>query len=172
MSCGPPTSKALKPENEGKSISKNFTYILKRYITKTKTQIYTMCISQCILLFILVIVVAIIVWRYQLLSRHVSNPENYYLTDSPIHGKGVFAAKDYQKDEFVEVLIDELFASITTGFGNMINHSTNPTMYLKYNSQTNTYDCLAKNNVFKGVELTLDYNYNPWHTCGPEPHYK
>jgi hypothetical protein len=125
--------------------------------------------SAMFVLLVLLVVIALCIWGFQLLSRTVSNPSNYYIGPSQIEGDGVMTARDFKKDEFVETVVDALFGSVTKGFGRMINHSNNPTIYLKY--ANSTYDAFVIDDIPQNTELTLDYNENPWHLQGPEPHY-
>ena len=114
-----------------------------------------------ILLILLFLVIALsIVWTAE-------NPNKYYISNSKIHGKGVMAARDFVKDEFIDVGIKGIF--VTNGFGNMINHSSTPNAYLRRNGIN--YDVHATN-IKKDDEITLNYNDAPWFIDGPGAHFK
>lgn len=124
-------------------------------------------IGLVLIIFILVIIVALI-YISGVFSKTIVNPDKYYLKDSKIHGKGVFAAKDYQQDEFIEVGIKNM--QITNGFGNMLNHSYTPNSYLRSNGSN--YDVYALQNIKKDDEITLNYKNTPWFIDGPRWYYK
>jgi SET domain-containing protein len=128
------------------------------------------------MLFIIIIIILLVVGVNLIISgtllTALQNPDKFYIEDSKIHGKGVFAAKDYIKDEFIEVGISHtmIIPSITKGFGTMINHSYQPTAYLKY--ANGNYNIHTLVNLKKGDEITINYNNTPWYIDGPAPHYK
>ena len=116
-------------------------------------------------MFLIILLIVIVVF---MITVSADYPNNYYLSDSKIHGKGVFAAKDYIKDELIDVGIRGLF--ITNGFGTMINHSYNPNTYLHRNGIN--YNVHALTNIKKDDELTLNYNNTPWFIDGPRSDFK
>ncbi len=97
----------------------------------------------------------------------------YYLANSSIHGKGIFASKLIKKDEFIGVGIDYLLyfiPSITTDLGQWLNHSYHPNAYLKYHDEK--YYIVAKMDIHRNKEITINYRETPWYIMGPGYHFK
>lgn len=105
-------------------------------------------------------------------SRHVEGGGRYYITSSPIQGVGVFAARDFDPGEFIEVGIDGVMGRITQGFGNLINHSWAPNSKIVWNSTRWTYDCIANTRISRDTEITINYRNTPWFIKGPDPTWK
>lgn len=122
-------------------------------------------------LFILILLIILAyIWISGILTAQIINPDKFYISDSKIHGKGVFAAKDYTKDEFIEVGVTGILPYITQGFGNMVNHSYTPNAYLNYKDGNHNISALT--GIKKGDEITINYKNTPWYINGPESYYK
>jgi len=80
---------------------------------------------------------------------------NYEIKDSDIHGRGVFAARDFDPGEFIDVAI---IGNKTTHFGGFLNHSDSPTAITKKGE--NTYQTYALGPIGNGDEITVDYTVN------------
>ena len=109
-------------------------------------------------------------------TKTVENFVNYYISKSNIHGRGVFANKNFKKDEKINIVFyevtnkDSKIADITA-FGKMINHcENNNNTYLK--KEGNTFYLVAKKNINKGDEFTIDYNNTPDYIAKPKKNYK
>lgn len=99
----------------------------------------------------------------------------YKLDKSTIHGKGIFSAKDINKNELIgEGIVFSLYVIpvITNKLGKWLNHSTNSNCYLKYHN--NVYYVVAKKKIPINTELTLNYDGKdiPWFIQGSMPWYK
>ena len=104
---------------------------------------------------------------------------------SKIHGIGVFATEDIQKDEVIEIcpviylektdtkkidktlLFDYYFAwkkggsAIALGKGSLYNHSYKPNAVYKKNFGNNTLTFVALKEIKKGEEILVNYNGDP-----------
>lgn len=97
-----------------------------------------------------------------------------YLKKSDIHGMGIFAKHNINKNSRIGVAINYylgIIPHITPEFGTMINHSYTPNSRLKYNDNKQVYQLVANVNIPKDAEITLDYRKTPWYIMGPETHY-
>jgi SET domain-containing protein len=99
----------------------------------------------------------------------------YKLDKSLIHGKGVFSAKEINKNELIGEGITfylSIIPVITNNPGKWLNHSSEANCYLKF--YNNTYYVTAKKKIPKNVELTLNYDGQdiPWFIQGSMPWYK
>jgi SET domain-containing protein len=105
------------------------------------------------------------------------------------HGRGVFARRDYEPGEIVEVcptvqvadaditggLRDYVFSAVkerdvvlALGYGMLYNHSADPN--LEYDQDDpGTITFLALRPIRRGDELTIDYGDEWWQTRGREP---
>lgn len=126
-----------------------------------------------VVLAVLIIIIAVLVGvNFSVFSRKVKDPRKYYIAPSPIQGVGVFASRDFQAGEFIEVGIDAVLGRITKGFGNLINHSWTPNAQVIWNPTTWTYDCVAKTTIPAQTEITIDYHETPWFIKKPDPNWK
>ena len=80
---------------------------------------------------------------------------NYEIKDSDIHGSGVFATRDFDSGEFINVAI---IGNKTTHFGGFLNHSDSPNAVTKKGE--NTYQTYALTSIDSGDEITVDYTVN------------
>ena len=107
--------------------------------------------------------------------------------DSPGKGRGVFAQRDFKKDEVIEISpvivlsseeIDSLEltqlynyyfawgpeskdAAIALGYGSLYNHSYTPNAryYKDFDSRLLKYVCIR--DIQEGEEITINYNWDP-----------
>jgi len=100
---------------------------------------------------------------------------NFYISNSTIHGKGVFANKDFYPEEPIATAL--IFYTptkymITPNFGIFINHQSSPkdNSYLK--RVDNTYVTTANKFIKKGDEIVSDYDLLPPFLMRSKPHYK
>ena len=109
--------------------------------------------------------------------------ENYVIKDSSIHGKGVFAQRNFKKGEKIGLGISFIFGLwplITDYLGAWINHCgpTGSNVELEWDDSIQAYEeegegwyVSAKKDINKGEELYLDYSDTPWYIEGPQDHY-
>lgn len=99
------------------------------------------------------------------------NPDNKWkIGSSRIHGNGVFITRRLRQNTKIGVGIRYLLgviSIITSDFGSMINHSTNPTAQLRYSSDEGTWNIYTLKVLSKNAEVTIDYNDTPWFIEGP-----
>lgn len=88
-----------------------------------------------------------------------------YLSESKIHGNGIFTAKNIKKDNFILNAIDE--QNRVTNIGTKINHSYNPNAILTY--KINKYNLYAIRDINKNEEITANYNDTPDFINKPNP---
>tara|TARA_Y100000385_G_scaffold187496_1_gene193807 strand:- start:97 stop:864 length:768 start_codon:yes stop_codon:yes gene_type:complete len=117
--------------------------------------------------------------------------QNIYLDTSEISGRGVFAGKNFSKDEVIEIvyfLADKMVegrsavadyiigsnfegnSNLMLGYASLYNHSDDPnSQYLihqfgldKISSQSQFIKIKAKKDIKKGEELTISYGENYW----------
>lgn len=109
------------------------------------------------------------------------NPLNVFVQPSPVHGLGVFAAKDFSSGEIIEkcpllkldvheknpLLVDyrfwwevdgkRMFYVLALGYGSLYNHSNQPIAYFINNHKDFTIDFIATREIKKGEEILIDY---------------
>jgi hypothetical protein len=117
------------------------------------------------------------------------------IQDSAVHERGVFAAKDFEKEETIEecsyILLDSWklvpplkkychlviedgkpFPALVSGHGMFYNHSFNPNVTRSYCVQTRTFTFKAAKPIQQGEELFIDYGkkyqYKKFINGGPE----
>jgi len=89
--------------------------------------------------------------------------KNYEVKDSDIHGKGVFATKNFDPGDFINVAITSKSNGgtlwyKTTHFGGLLNHSDFPNAVTK--KEKDVYHTYALNPIKMGDEITVDYTVN------------
>lgn len=95
----------------------------------------------------------------QIHSKPLMN--NYKVRQSPIHGRGVFADKEFKSGELVNTHIypEKNGMSKTTHFGSFLNHSHTPNALTK-KYKDGFYKTFATVDIKPGDEITLDYTKN------------
>jgi len=90
------------------------------------------------------------------------NKKKYYVGDSSIHNKGVFARENLKKGEEIGLLhtINELYTDYSfEELGSYHNHSDNPNCHNEL--VDNRRYLVASKDIKKGEELTTDYRLQP-----------
>lgn len=110
---------------------------------------------------------------------NINYNNNFYISNSQIHGVGVFAKKDINKNSTIGiVMINKIplniffIPNITDDFGKYINHSNMPNSYLSYDSKKHLYYLKSSKNIKQNMEITANYNNNtPLLIEGSKEHY-
>ncbi len=110
-----------------------------------------------------------------------------YFGPSELHGKGVFAARDIEAGEIIEicpVLVfpkselphvrqtmlddyyfdwgdDEAFYAVCLGYGSLYNHDYHPNAEYGMDFAAETIDFYAVKDIPAGAEITVNYNGEP-----------
>lgn len=110
-----------------------------------------------------------------------------FITSSPLHGRGVFAAMDIEPGEIIEIcpalvlpiaqqeLIDktdlynyyfmwsddETSIALILGYGSIYNHSYKPNAEFEPDYENNTLSVFCYKKIEAGDEITFNYNGNP-----------
>ena len=84
--------------------------------------------------------------------------KGYVIDKSPIHGKGVFAAKTFQPGDFIEVAI--INGTSTPHFGKWLNHKDNANSVIDLD-ESGKYNVYAGTAINVGEEITVDYATEP-----------
>jgi hypothetical protein len=96
------------------------------------------------------------------LIESLSGSKKYYIGNSEIHGKGVFAKQDLEENEEIGLLHTIHIPKIKYDFtelGRLYNHSNEPNCY---NDKIGNQRFLkTKRKIRKGEELTADYRLQP-----------
>lgn len=98
------------------------------------------------------------------------------VADSSISGRGVFAVKNFKKDELIEeahavlfkkprprALKDYVFdwddghCTMLLGYGCVYNHASDPNAYYRKNFETNVMNIFAKRDIKAGEEILITY---------------
>lgn len=92
----------------------------------------------------------------------------WYLSESKIHGVGVYVDKYINPGQIIDVAIDN--NKIITYFGSKINHSWNPNTDLyKINDM---YYIVAIKPIYAFTEITTNYTNTPNFIKKPNPNWK
>ena len=91
----------------------------------------------------------------KLLGGITSTQKKYYISESPIHGKGTFASRDIKKGEKIGLLHLLKEDYYFTELGTFHNHSTAPNC-VNYSNNDKRY-LAALRDIKEGTELTTDY---------------
>jgi hypothetical protein len=124
---------------------------------------------------IIIIIIFIIVLIYKKINKQLDNnldgPDlNKYIdiNDSSIHGVGLFAKKDFNKND---LLFKAIYPTKQISYhGSLINHSYNPNTYLFENK--NGWFIIGLKNIKEGDEITVDYRDTPYFIKKPDPSWK
>ncbi|WP_338449468.1 SET domain-containing protein [Niallia oryzisoli] len=100
------------------------------------------------------------------------------------YGRGIFAARNIEKDEFIEVapviiipkvewkqmresvLVNYIFRwdddkALALGYGSLYNHSYTPNVGYITNIENKSIDFYAREDIREGEELVVNYNGDP-----------
>lgn len=99
---------------------------------------------------------------------------------SQIEGKGVFANKDLSPNEYIGDVVTNVGNTkegwfdfkITDNLGKWINHQSNPKNNSKLVKEGNKYVLRPLTKIYKGEEITIDYDLNPSFLAKSEKDYK
>lgn len=100
----------------------------------------------------------------------------FYISDSSIQGKGVFAEYDIPANRKIGIGFYErikpngtLYGKVDENFGAYINHCQNSNTYLK--KELDIWWIVSARNIFKGEEITANYWNTPDYIEKPSPAY-
>jgi SET domain-containing protein len=99
----------------------------------------------------------------------------YKINNSKIHGVGIIATKFIPKNTVIGLPLYVkywIFPVITKDLGRKINHSYNPTAYLKKDTKELKWYLIANQDIHKNNEITINYDDTPWFIDAPMPWYK
>lgn len=91
--------------------------------------------------------------------------EQWFIDNSPIHGKGVMAGKGLKKEEKlgkVASLDKNKGVDITSDFGSLINHQSNKNANASIKKEGTNFFLKTNEAIKEGEEITTDYD-----TAGP-----
>ncbi|HOJ04097.1 MAG TPA: strawberry notch family protein [Bacteroidota bacterium] len=81
--------------------------------------------------------------------------DRVYLSNSPIHGQGVFTYNEHPAGDVIATALDEK-GNRTNFVGRYINHSNDPNVSVEQ-QQDGSYAIVARRPLGEGEELTMDY---------------
>lgn len=118
-----------------------------------------------ILILVLFLILSYLFYRY--MNKNIeamSYRQDLYISDSNIHGKGLFTNSLLKSNEFVFVGIykcnsSQLFNSSISHYGHFINHQKEPNCKIKL--ENGDYNVYTIKPINKNEELTIDYDLNP-----------
>ena len=116
--------------------------------------------------------------------RWITRPGSVYAATSPIHGRGVFAARDFKGGDVIEEcpilpvpgeqasLLDETDLSgftfewdggvaVALGFGSLYNHSWTPNARYDHDYERGLVVYSAVRAIDAGEEITVNYSGDP-----------
>ena len=93
--------------------------------------------------------------------------KNFVIGQSLIHGQGVIANRNIRKGDNIGNGIEFKYfiPYVTENLGVWINHSFNPNSTLVWNNRA--WIIVVTRNIFKGEEITLNYENTPWYIEDP-----
>jgi hypothetical protein len=103
-----------------------------------------------------------------LFLRECSNMNTFYISQSTIHGEGIFTRRPFPEDTKLFKIVDDPYT--ITPLGKKVNHSYTPNCELRQNKKG--WYLYTKRHVNEGEELTGDYTDTPWFIKKPEPYFK
>jgi SET domain-containing protein len=114
-----------------------------------------------------------------------------HLGESELSGLGVFAARDFKKDEVVEICpylkifkghmndecevgdytfeFDDESEVLIQGYGSMYNHHTSNNLEYVYDEGDDMFEYIALRDIKKGEELTVNYGPDYWSARSEDP---
>ncbi|NDD83697.1 SET domain-containing protein-lysine N-methyltransferase [bacterium] len=101
-------------------------------------------------------------------QSYIEGNKNWTISNSNIHGKGVFLNCDVPDKSIIDIAVGKFF--IVTEFGSKINHSNSPNCELK--ELNDIFIVVSCKSIRKGEEITLNYDKNPNFLQYSEAHYK
>jgi SET domain-containing protein len=124
-------------------------------------------------------------------ERYMYPRWDIHLGESELSGLGVFAARDFKKDEVVEICpylkiykghmndecevgdytfeFDEESEVLVQGYGSMYNHHTSNNLDYFYEESDDMFEYIALRDIKKGEELTVNYGDEFWSARQEEP---
>ena len=113
-----------------------------------------------------------------LLSKKLN--KKFKIGKSEIHGKGVFATKNLDINEYIgnavtnvkEIKKGSFTFKITDNLGKWLNHQATPKNNSKIVKEGDRYVLRANSKINQGEEITVDYDLNPYFLSKSEKHYK
>ena len=89
---------------------------------------------------------------------------------SRIHGRGVFVTQAMEARAVIDRGIQRTRGwPRVTAFGSLINHSSQPTCELVYDTGTRAHWVVARTALPALSEITVDYNRTPWYIANADP---
>lgn len=117
---------------------------------------------------IIVILFSILLWGGLTKWKFISTAQNFKIKNSSIHGDGVFATKNFNKNEQVfSTIIDEnKFSKNNESFKfdfplNMVNHCWKGNTKLKKIGKK-MWGLFSTKKIMKGEEIVANYNKQPY----------
>lgn len=99
--------------------------------------------------------------------------ESYYIGASKIHGNGALATKRINVGDKIGVGVDYSLNTLSvTTLGQWVNHDSNPSASLEYDSTKKHWNIIAKKAIEAHDEITVNYDETPWFIEGSQPHFK
>tara|TARA_B110000503_G_C7152249_1_gene415718 strand:- start:606 stop:914 length:309 start_codon:yes stop_codon:yes gene_type:complete len=100
--------------------------------------------------------------------------KKFIISDSPIHGKGVFATRDIKPFEPIGIVMvyNGNTFKITKHLGVYINHKSYPFDNSFLERVGDKAYLVSNNYIRKGNEILSDYDELPLYLKGSKPHYK
>ena len=109
---------------------------------------------------------------------------NIFIQNTAKYGRGVFAYREIKKDELIEsapviiipkndwaLMRKSIFSNyvfrwgedkaLALGYGSLYNHSYTPNARYFTNIKNQSIDYYARENIFNGDEITINYNGDP-----------
>ena len=114
---------------------------------------------------LIIILIAILLWGGLTKWKFILKKQDFKIQKSSIQGKGVFANKNFNKNQQVfSAIIDENLFTKNFEFKyplNMVNHSWNGnTTFKKIGNKK--WGLFSTGKISKGDELTANYNQQPY----------
>jgi SET domain-containing protein len=124
-------------------------------------------------------------------ERYMYSRWDIHLGESELSGLGVFAARDFKKDEVVEICpylkiykghmndecevgdytfeFDEESEVLIQGYGSMYNHHASNNLDYFYEESDDMFEYIALRDIKKGEELTVNYGDMYWENRSEDP---
>lgn len=124
-------------------------------------------------------------------ERYMYPKWNIFLGESELQGLGVFAGRDFKKDEIVEICpylkiykghmndecevgdytfeFDDESEVLIQGYGSMYNHHKDNNIDYFYDEGDDMFEFVALRDIKKGTELTVNYGDEYWNAREEKP---